>query len=382
MGVHLTTFVIFAIIALILGVHSSKQNQTLFLFISFGIILFERAFVEPTSMPDLDSYWDSFVELSEINLLIPGEIDAYQFIHKEEVGFMFFSRSVSFFTSDYNIFLLVYGVIWLLIYFYVLVKYSNNIYLSFVILFLLIYGQSLFVLRQHMAIPLILLSYDAVIRKKLFLFIFLVVLASLFHLTAIISLPVYFMYQHCKTYNVVIVSFLFLFVALFLVNRIELVNRFMFLDYSSYIQGDIDGGPNFPLYISLFFAISYFLLLGKKVFQEGINKLVLILIIIDVILNSVSTTFTLVTRLALYYHVAIIFIVPLITKSIKNSYVKIFFVSFVVLIFIYIQFLGGFFVNLQRMSISSLTIDLVFGYVLAYIIFGVFYYKVLRPYIK
>lgn len=382
MGVHLFVFVLLVIIALILGHQPSKQNPRLFLFISFGLLLFERSFVEPTSMPDLESYRDSFIELSGIDLLKPGQIAAYQFTHKEEIGSMLLMSFVSTFSNDYNVFLLIYGVIWLFLYSYVIVKYSNNIFLSFIILFLLICGQSLFVIRQHIAIPIILLSYDAVIRKKLFLFLALVILASLFHFTAIVSLPVYFIYRNRKTYKLIIASILFLIALILVVNRIDLVNSYMILDYSSYIQGHSDGGYNFPLYISIFFAISYVIILGKKAFQEGINKLVLILIIMDVILNSVSTTLTLVTRLALYFHIAIIFIVPLVTKSINNYLLKIMFVVFTVLILMYIQFYGSFFVNLQNMRLSSLTAERVIWYALAFLLFGVFYNKVLRPYLE
>lgn len=382
MGVHFLTFVILILIALLLGVNSNGQKKSIFLFIAFGLILFERSFVDPLSMPDLDSYQSTFYDISNIDIFQPGAIADYQYSHKEETGFLVFFKLASFFTSDFNVVLLIYGAIWLLVFTYIIAKYSSNIFLSFILLFLLIYGQSLFVLRQHMAIPLILLTYDSIINRKLIWFIILIFLASQFHTSAVIWFPMYFFYGSNKPYYLASLIVASAFGLSYLFSNFDWINSHMIMDYSSYINQDIlNDNNNIPLAIAAFYGICYCVFLRKRVLSDGLNRLLLISIFIDIILFAVSNTLVLVTRLALYYHIAIIFIVPLITISLNSPIIRWIIIGFTITIFTYVQFWGSFFVNLQKMRLISPSVVHFIWFLSAYLIFYLFYVKILKSYL-
>lgn len=382
MNLHLLFFLLLLLFAISLGLSPNEQKKKIFLFVAFCLILFERSFVDPFSMPDLDSYYSTFYDISKIDILKSGAIADYQYTHKEETGFLVFLKITSFLTSDFNVVLVIFGTIWLMAFSYIITKYSSNLVLSYILLFLLVYGQSLFVLRQHLAIPIILLTYDAIISRKLVRFIILVLIASSFHTSAIIWFPMYFFYASKKPYYVVAVIVLVVFGLTFAISNIDFLNSRMVIDYSSYInQNVLNDNNNIPLVIGAFYGICYFLFMKKNVLNDGLNRLLFISIFIDIILFAVSDTLVLVTRLALYYHVAIIFIVPLTTKAINNSIVTVVYTVFTIAIFTYIQFMGSFFVNLRNIKLISLSIEHIVSYILACFVFYAFYYKVLRPYL-
>jgi len=103
--------------------------------------------------------------------------------------FLYFSKKVC---NNYSFFIFSFFAISFSIKFRFIKKYSSNIFLS-----LIIYFFTLFVIydinqiRQGMALAFVLLSTSAILNKKIFQFILLIFIASLFHLSAIVFIPAY-----------------------------------------------------------------------------------------------------------------------------------------------------------------------------------------------
>lgn len=71
-------------------------------------------------------------------------------------------------------------------------RYSNNYALSYFFMVTLgFFGMSLFILRQTVALAIVLLAYDAVEERKLPKFLLLILIACSFHVTAILFVALY-----------------------------------------------------------------------------------------------------------------------------------------------------------------------------------------------
>ena len=91
-------------------------------------------------------------------------------------------------------------------------KYSSNVYISFIVFIALgHFSFSLSALRQMLAIAFIIISFNYIEQKKLVKFLALVVVASLFHSTAIvfiIAYPLYMVRMKVKTIAAMVLGML------------------------------------------------------------------------------------------------------------------------------------------------------------------------------
>ncbi|MDD4968795.1 MAG: EpsG family protein [Paludibacter sp.] len=103
--------------------------------------------------------------------------------------FLFFSKRIY---NNYSFFIFSFFAISFSLKFQFIKKYSSDIFLS-----LIIYFFTLFIIydinqiRQGMALAFVLLSTSAILDRKIFRFIILIFIASLFHLSAIVFIPAY-----------------------------------------------------------------------------------------------------------------------------------------------------------------------------------------------
>ncbi len=105
------------------------------------------------------------------------------------VVFMFLSKII---LSNYSFFILTFFFVAFYLKYLIIRKYSTDIFLSLIIYFFtlfLIYDLN--GIRQGMALAFVFLSIPTLINKKPFLFVFFIVIGSLFHISVLIFLPFY-----------------------------------------------------------------------------------------------------------------------------------------------------------------------------------------------
>ena len=111
-----------------------------------------------------------------------------------EWGFNIITKTIGLFTGDLRIYMAIMALLCLAGPFWAMLRYSKKVWLS-VLLYINLYFYycTMNFIRQSIAISIVMFAYTFMINKKFWRFLPLVLLASAFHLTALIMLPVYFL---------------------------------------------------------------------------------------------------------------------------------------------------------------------------------------------
>lgn len=134
---------------------------------------------------DYDMYMEGFHQMAQEGFSNLSYLDW-------EIGFVLFTKIVAIFTKNFMIYLGIIGAFCLFSSAYFIYKYSSKIWLS-VILFVNLHFLYLNMnfLRQSIAIAIALFAWEFLKKRKLAPYIAIVVLASFFHITALIILIFY-----------------------------------------------------------------------------------------------------------------------------------------------------------------------------------------------
>lgn len=189
-AVFLGLIALFGLLRLLLKCNTSK-NQRKFYILLCGIVLFTFAVSRGTDFTsDVDLYALQYIRLrnADISLywqqLVTGD--------GKDVTYTILAAIFSKAGVSYTVFFALISVFYFTVLCRFVYLYSKEPYFSFLLYIMLgHYYFSLTAIRQSIAIALILLSFDYVVRKKPVRFVFCVAIASLFHLSALLFLLAY-----------------------------------------------------------------------------------------------------------------------------------------------------------------------------------------------
>lgn len=123
-----------------------------------------------------------------------GLMSSYIFIeYPKELGFDFLNVLISFVTANRYIFILILTVIIYTLTFISFKRYMTNYPFAMILFMALIFFFTFTYLRQMLAVCISWLAIKYVIDRKLWKFILIVIISFLFHNSAIILLPIYFL---------------------------------------------------------------------------------------------------------------------------------------------------------------------------------------------
>lgn len=117
----------------------------------------------------------------------------YVSITRFEVGYVFLNRLVGKFTSNAQGVFIVCAIIQYSIYIWFIKKHSKNYALSMLLFFLLTFSSTLNIVRQTLALSFVFIAFDRILYKKPLGAIFWIIVASLFHTSAIITIILVFL---------------------------------------------------------------------------------------------------------------------------------------------------------------------------------------------
>ncbi len=192
---------------------------------------------------------------------------------------------------------------------YLLVKYNfQRIYigLSFVYFLLFFYPASYNIVWQYIAAGITFYSLKYIFSGNLIKFILLILLAFLFHKSAIVFLPIYFLWNHRenKIANLSIIIPTLLIVVIMVLNYSLFIELFstikVFEEYGAYAIGQ-DRGANRDFFVYLFMFIIFFIFLKKLRKIDERNMLFLIIFLISVLIGITGFYHPQVKRIAIYY---------------------------------------------------------------------------------
>lgn len=204
-------------------------------------------------------------------------IDSFLQGERKDPFYSLFQKVIQVFTLEYQVYLLLIAVIFMVALGNFILKNTTRIshaILAFMIYMGYYYGfYSITGIRQTLATAFLLLSYEFIKKEKLIPFVLLVLFASLFHITALVFLPLYFVAK-IKNPKFVFASaiFGFPFFMLFKNQLAILFLRFSTLEdrFEAYASQYEQGGSLVLTAFQVFLGI-YGLLLMKKALALG-NK--------------------------------------------------------------------------------------------------------------
>lgn len=245
-----------------------------------------------------------------------------------EKGYVLLNLIVKMFCNNGQAIILITSFIETFLFMRFILLYSKNKYVSVWLYFtMLSLMDSMNIIRHFLAVGIILFGIKYVIKRNFKKYIFIVILATIFHETAIISLILYFIYDiKFKFKNIAIMSFLGM-ISFFILERIINVILIYFPNYSSYITriGTNNLASKINFLINLILVIwGGFILKRYKISMSNFEKYVFLTMIMATILSFVSIKMNILGRLNIFFDIYILIYIPLMLNFIKNKKEKIF----------------------------------------------------------
>lgn len=316
---------------------SYKYKKQTFLIVSFIQLWFIHSMVDIFSVPDLYTYNAYFEQSSELSLLqsiTRGVLDT-----KIEIGYVLFFRLVAYLTNNFQVFLAIYSFILLFLYYKIIHKESPYAFCSVLLLLVIPFNQSLFVIRQHMAVAIMLASFPLVRDRKLVKFLLVNVLAMLMHRTAMIFVLVYLIYgiQGKKTkFTLITIAgfmiFFFIAVAGYIGNRLGV--------YNSYLNSE-RGQNSTGIIISFTELVVVLFIMKGDVWKEGMNRFSFILLYLYFVFSCGGLGFNPTGRLSVYFTIGLIFLIPISMRYLKSVIVRYIYFIIVVSLYMVMAFRGS-----------------------------------------
>lgn len=336
-----------------------KNRKFFFVTIAFLEIVLLAGFRQVTIGADTQSYLNGLHYYKNIP---KGEVLFSELVYpfKYEIGYFSLVKICAFLSMSDTIFLFLIAILIYLPIFMFIYKYSSNVIISILVYFAFGYfSYSLGIFRQMIAGSIILCSLTFIFERKIIKFLLMVLLASLFHSTALIVIPLYFIYKinYKAIYFISILSQIFMY---FFGRQIILFVFLHISNFSGYVDSVYDSSEGLGLNIILFNVIMLLFLIieyskDKKntVFDYNNNQSKFIFfgkaICIAGVLQILGYKFGIFGRIVCYYSIFLIPAIPLLIQhyaKTKNDRFIISFVSAVILlILIFFEFSGNIYVT-------------------------------------
>jgi hypothetical protein len=345
----MTYYLLFLILLILfLGLDSNdrkgiiKQENHALVFIAFLYLIVIRSFVDVISLPDLNYYEQLFEDCRTFRY---DSIFEYADYIGVEGGFLLLTKICRDLSSSFSFELMVIGIIIVALYFRTIKLYSPYFWLGVLIYFLTIYPTSTYILRQYLAMSLLFGTIPFILERRIVPFVIVAVIAFFLHHSSVIWIPLYFIYgvKGKKTLALLLASFAAVF---FVVDNLfsQALNMMgdNFERYQEYVEGYKVTTSYWGAMINTSLLILFLLLFKNRVFDEGLNRLLLIYIVISVTfswfsINSVGLMF----RLSVYFSQISILLIPKIVSEVKNIQNK----RIIALLLVLINFLPNYLVK-------------------------------------
>ena len=312
---------------------SKKSKEKIFLFISFLLLFVLVATREMTMGNDTQTYLQVFKKCSMMGF------DALNL--KYETGYLVFNVLLSYISARPRFFMIIMSLIFNAGVFYFIKDNSKNYLLSVIMyICMLFYYNSMTMMRQFLALVIVLFSYSALKKGKNIRFFLLVILASTIHSSALIALLLFPCYKMSHTKKKITLIFLVSLIAMLSLDKIiPFIADFLGKNdlYTNRIGSEsLSNVLHFLVFLIIYLFSLYEVKRNKanKVEKENFYLNVLFL---AAMINMISINMNILSRAALYFNVFAIVIVPtLINDYIKNkNNVKIVNIALVSILLIY-----------------------------------------------
>lgn len=174
--------------------------------------------------------------------------------------------------------------------------------------------------RQSVALSLVMLAWHFMKRNKFLPFIIIIIIASLFHQTVLIMIPIYFMIKmKVGIKQIILYSFVLLWFYISSTGFIQIITSFFHEEYSGSIFVTSGISYIYTLLPIIIILIALFLSHTSTINLTTENKYLINLTIITAMFSITSSKHALIERLSFYTLIFMVLLVPVIYRSVKQN---------------------------------------------------------------
>lgn len=337
MLIYLIIFSVIIVAGILFNVDKNEKRKKVFIIISFGLMGLIAALRKYTVGTDLTylyvkKFYDiailSFTQLSKVNM---------------EYGYVVLNKILSLIWNNIQILIIFTSIFIYYIYGRFILKNSNNVFFSTSLFILLnLYFMSMNIIRQQIAVAIILVGYEFLKKNRYISFIIFVFIASLFHQSALICLVYIAFYNRKFTIKSIVIGIMILAISLFFykdfINIFTNLQNFLGLnvnkDYNMYITSqkygvgiiNLNSISSIVLSSAIFLFCLYYMKIvkfeGKTEIEEKNNNFYLYMTLIYTIISINSMNMVIIGRLQYYFFPFVLIILPKAFKYITNKFNK------------------------------------------------------------
>lgn len=239
-----------------------------------------------------------------------------------EPGFIILNRIVGQFTQSGQLIIIVSSVVTIILFHIAIKKYSvdpaSSVFLFYA---LYMYCMSFNLIRQFIAIGIVMVSIKAFIEERFLKCVLCIAIAMLFHASAIIVLPLFFLQKMRMTINAVIgISFAAVLISVFYDKIIGIVVRIL-PQYARYLNDQ--GGSSIVNVLVMVFSLAMLLVVrGNGVTGEKDKKTLnfyIAAVLMGLVITSFSGKIVFFARASYYFFNILIFAIPFCWSKLKGK---------------------------------------------------------------
>jgi len=177
---------IFALMGYVFKANRNEQSRKHYLYIVFGMIIFVAMFRSDQVGIDLRNYYNKYFPVFRDASW--GNLQRVTISGDWELGFCAFCKLIGYISTDTQCFVIFTSIFCFLPYALFIYKNSDDVVFSTV--FFLgyhVYMMSMNIVRQAMAVGIILIGFEALKRKQYIKYLIYVGIAALFHTSAVVA---------------------------------------------------------------------------------------------------------------------------------------------------------------------------------------------------
>ncbi|TSB48566.1 EpsG family protein [Alkalicoccobacillus porphyridii] len=248
---------------------------------------------------------------------------------RHEPGYLFINKIFSF-IQEPQLFVAIIGIIPLFIIFKFIANESKMAWLSVYLFITLGFYSDLFNLfRQMLALSCILVSYKYLNQNKSIKFVITILIASLFHISALGFIIVYFVKKYKPSFKMLYLYFI-AGLGLFILGK-PIIN-FMISNFATRSNIEVSSQGGFSLLGVLIITLVFGLIFKKNDLEFNAKSNILFNILsVAIMVQILALNFSLFTRVTSYFMFFMIIFIPEILNSIKDKSLKVFSVIMVIL---------------------------------------------------
>lgn len=312
-----------------------KNRREVFLFLTFIVLFIVSAFRVEVGI-DFINYSGTFRLANQTNSL--SELYSLSSTSTVEMGYLLLNKLVGLFTNERQWIFVVTSFIIISLIYKGIKENSKIIWLSVFLFSIGPYVASFNIVRQYIAVSIFFYAYKYIESREFNKFLLCIILASFFHVSALLMLPLYYFLNIKLDYKkLIIISFSGIIVSFFINDIIRFIQQFFYGYYSNTSYGMTSGNINNVITATFYFACAY--IFKNNMIKENDKNVSLInMSFVNLLLALMSMNTWIITRFMPYTSIFNILLIPEIIASVRNKYIRILFIFTFIILFLILFF--------------------------------------------